>query len=1338
MVNKINHIKSVNVLFEPINAIDLENELVIAKSFHINNEEIIYCNVMNTSDHDVTILNNKILGQLHEVELANERFEEEVKKYKPLNVTDIKSKAMQRGSKLSKLKKPDNAIDTFEPYLTTDDLIAHEIKQKLKNMKCNSNLSSIQKAELLEVILKNLDAFQWDDTKMGQTKLAVHRVPTTGPPVVQRQYVLPSIAREQIEQHKEKMLQDKVISPSTSNWRSPVMLVRKKSLDGKIEYRFCVDLRKVNSVTAKDCYSLPIIAETSEALSGAEFFSALDVDRAFWQIPVFEPDKEKLSFVVDGKTYQFNVMPFGSMNAPATFQRLIDRILRGLTWKQCLVYIDDVLIFSKTFEDHLIHLDQVLNRFILSGLKLKPTKCAFGDQEVEYLGFRFSKKGMRASKKKLETIMNLKLPETNKNLYRFLCSMNYYRGLIPKFADITADLYNMTTNRKSKCVWTNETKAQYKELKTALISSPILAYPDFSKPFIINTDASDKAIAGVLLQEINGIWRPIGFCSRKLSPAERRYSATEREMLAIKYSYFQFISIVFDRQIKFITDHKPLATAAKLKKPDGRLGKLFNDLYDDGVKFTIEWIAGDQNHLPDFLSRCDAEDKLESKAINVNVTELKSSIDWATVQDEDKELKQIKQLVVNRDPMEEWFKQPNGKRWHKLKADLYVFNKTLMYNERVVCPDKEVVGVMNMHHKLPLAGHKSSEATLNSVRKHYFWLNMATQIEDYCKSCHACQSFNYSTFKQVAPLKPIQVHRPMQIIGTDFMGPLRPTKSGKKYITLAICHWTKYLVGRATTDCTAETTAKMLFEDVICKHGICEQILSDQGTNYEAQMIKQLCALLGCDKIRTTTYMPSGNGITERVNKTIKPNLAKLVETEENDWDFYLQMAISAYNTTVHSTTGISPYEAMYGRKPVTIAEVVSKNSSTLDEHGELDKVSDFIANLKDNAIRINDIIEKHTRLSQEKQKQNYDKFVKGKTQYKIGDIVKIPNNIKNAGGKVGAFEKKFYGPYKIVDRLGDLTFRLESVHGNLRPETVHYNKLSKYHLTNTTHQENINTPEINTSTIPSNISKPNESHQTVKITYFTRSRRRMMEDDISSSNTSRSNSNDSVTTVNTPSINVSENEGNIFGNSDSETERYKDAPQLNWLINDKRCRAAIPATTSIQSEISDLENDENHQTNENLNQLVSERLLEMVQNTSYRTTITDDVTSIEIPFALPELIGETEYEVLLEGEPDDEHQTEAPNNTPQELSATSNEDGSTIGDESEQVQVSNTSEDDTNAQAPTVIKIRCELCGKKFLPKGIKIHSAACKRREKLKITVEKRTKALIESRNKKKTKII
>ena len=384
---------------------------LIARSINERESESLYCNVLNSSDLDVTLKKDRTVGVLSEAEIADEQFDQEIQQYKPLEIHKL---AHFSG-------KTSSSVPLFDGKksveITTADIKCHEIKNKIKLLKLGKSLEDKQRSMLSKVLEKNIAAFQFDQNEIGRTNLIEHRIPTgSNQPIQQRQYPIPSVARDNMSTQVVDMLKNKIIRHSNSSWRSPVMLVKKKKADGSIAYRFCVDLKQVNDITTKDCYSLPRISETVDALSGCKFFTTMDIDRAYWQVGIAEDDKPKTAFAMDGKLFEFNVMPFGGMNASATFQRLMDRVLRGLTWKQCLVYIDDILIFSRTFEDHLRDIDEVLSRFITAKLKLKPQKCTFGDNEVEYLGFKITDKGLQITNSKVEAILQIAPPTTTKNL----------------------------------------------------------------------------------------------------------------------------------------------------------------------------------------------------------------------------------------------------------------------------------------------------------------------------------------------------------------------------------------------------------------------------------------------------------------------------------------------------------------------------------------------------------------------------------------------------------------------------------------------------------------------------------------------------------------------------------------------------------------------------------------------------------------------------------------------------------------------------------------------------------------------------------------------------------
>jgi hypothetical protein len=555
------------------------------------------------------------------------------------------------------------------------------IQEVILKIKLGDNLTKEQKAEILVVLVENYELFQWDDGPPGRTPFAIHQIPTgDSPPIVQKQYPIPTVAQEALRKQVADMLKTNVIRPASGPWRSPVLLIAKTDPDtGIVGYRFCIDLRKVNIATVKDAYSLPRIDDSIDVLAGAQYFSTMDINRAFWQVPLCEKDKEKTGFMVEGKLFEFNVMPFGSMNAPATFQRLMDRVLSGLTWKQVLVYLDDVLVFSRLWCNHMMSIKSVLNRLKIAKLKLKPSKCVFGTNSVTYLGFNITDKGIRPSFNKVQALIKTERPQTTKLLLSFLCAINYYRNYIPCYSELTANLYDMANEKKKFCSWSDTASKNFEVLKKMLSISPILAFPDFVKQFYMQQDASSKAIGGVCLQQ-HDIWRPVMFFGRKLSTVEKRYSTTERELLSIVYAYKICYHLVYGRKIIFLTDHQPLVTLAQLKEPFGRLGRLFHHLVD--VDYEIRYIPGNQNFLADFMSRAvseDDDDELDTQTrIEINSLQLTSNIDWAVEQRKDPELVKLIFCIINSKPDEYWVSSLQaGNKWVKERRQLFIYHITV-------------------------------------------------------------------------------------------------------------------------------------------------------------------------------------------------------------------------------------------------------------------------------------------------------------------------------------------------------------------------------------------------------------------------------------------------------------------------------------------------------------------------------------------------------------------------------------------------------------------------------------------------------------------------------------
>jgi hypothetical protein len=998
---------------------------LIARSINSSTDKI-FCNVINTLVVPVTINKGSLLGRFVDGVLAEN------------NDYNEQSNTITRQSQIKQ------SIAVFEAILNETSCPPHADAVQWKNV-CSIptgvRLSAQQLFKLRIVLLKNYSAFQWDPNGISRTNLVEHSINTGDhPPIRTKQYPIPTVAMEHIRAQAAQMLKDGTIRHSHSSWQSPILLIKQSQPDGSTKYRFCVDLRKVNAVTARDSYNLPRISETVDKLNGMMFFSNGDIDRAFWQVGVVEKDKCKHAFNVDGTLYEGNVMSFGSMNAPATFQRLMDTILKGLTWKQCLAYIDDILIFSRTFDAHLQHIDEVLSRIMNASLKLKPSKCSFGNHEVEYLGFRISDEGIQPSRKKVERLLQVKPPKTPDLLHSYLCSINFYRQDIPHFGHITAELHEMAASKVKFLTWTNEALRHFARLQQAFASAPILAFPDFDKPFYIQGDASAKAIGGACLQKHTSkpksefVFRPNCFFGRKLTKTERRWSATERELLALVYGYHICYHLVFGRRIVFLSDHKPLATLDKLKLPFGRLGQLLFKL--EGVDYTIQYIEGAKNFLPDFLSRANFEELTKAVANSILVT---SSINWAQEQARDEEILRIMACIRKSATEANWKECTNGSRWFRERTELFILNNVLYHGKtRLVVPSHLKSNIMSLHHDSPFAGHRGSESMFKALEFRYYWNYMMTEIKNFCRSCTKCQKYNYSVIHNRAPMKSIEVTRRNQIWILDYMGPFKVSRHGNKYIILGCDAQDKWLEGCATPTFDAPTTASFTFNNIICRYGMVERLLTDQGVSFENHLFKELCRLVGTDKLHSSTYHAMGHGQVERVNKVIKPNLAKYVNDDEDDWDLYLQMAISSYNHSFHESIGMSPFEARFGYKPTLLADVIMNNKSQeTDKH-----LSNFASGMIKFADHINNVLNENKAAAQHRQKYYYDRILHANAYFRIGDRVKI-TNYRVRPGHSKAFEPKFLGPYTIVQRSNEFNYLLSSP--NARNELVHYNRMSHF-----------------------------------------------------------------------------------------------------------------------------------------------------------------------------------------------------------------------------------------------------------------------------------------------------
>ena len=493
-----------------------------------------------------------------------------------------------------------NPVTAVSPSANSDD----PGKVFLNQFSIGDEFSSSEKEQLNQLLLRWKHIFSQHDLDYGQTHLLEHEIKLTDEtPFKERHHRIPPHMYQEVRDHLQEMLQANIIRPSKSPYSSPIVLVRKR--DGKL--RFCVDYRTLNSKTVKDAHSLPRIDETLDALIGAKYFSSLDLKAGYWQVPLKESDKPKTAFTAGPLGFwEFNSLPFGLANAPACFQRLMTLAMGDLHLKECLLYLDDIIIFSKTFPEHLERLNAVFQRLHDAGLKLKASKCNFLQKQVKYLGHIVSQDGIRTDPEKTSAVRDWPVPTSVKQLRSFLGFLGFYRRFIRNFSRIAQPLQDLlkkpTAESPRSFTWNSIHQTAFDSLKQSLCSAPVLAFADFQRPFILHTDASSSGLGAILYQEMNGQERPIAFASRSLSPSEKNYPTHKQEFLALKWAISdKFRDYLLHSNFVVRTDNNPLTYILTSAKLDATGQRWVAELAQ--FNFSIVYRSGRENIDADILSR---------------------------------------------------------------------------------------------------------------------------------------------------------------------------------------------------------------------------------------------------------------------------------------------------------------------------------------------------------------------------------------------------------------------------------------------------------------------------------------------------------------------------------------------------------------------------------------------------------------------------------------------------------------------------------------------------------------------------------------------------------------
>lgn len=931
-------------------------------------------------------------------------------------------------------------------------------------------LNRDEKYLLAELLIKYENVFSKSSEDLGQTDRVRHRINTgSAAPIRQPPRRQPFGKRDIEKQEIEKMVEKGVIEPSNSPWASPIVLVTKK--DGTT--RFCVDYRKLNDVTVKDAYPLPRVDECLDALSGSAWFSCMDLNSGFWQILVEPDDQMKTAFTTSQGLYQFKVMPFGLVNAPSSFQRLMENVLRGIQWVESLLYMDDIITPGSTVQESLRRLENVFKRLLEANLKLKPSKCIFLQKSVNFLGHIVSEEGVHTCPDKIKAVRDWPTPVNAKQTRSFLGLASYYRKFVKGFADIARPLHKIC-EKKAKFVWSKECEEAFEKLKVALTQAPILAYPKCDGGrFILDTDASDKAVGAILSQEQNGQELVIAYMSKAMNKHEQSYCITRKELLAVVTALRNFHSYLYGQEILLRTDNSAVSWMRSLKTPTGQMARWIQEVSTYNLIVTHR--PGQKHGNADALSRrpcqaCLHQQKLKEEAedcedclgntsteqcANALMTVSATTRNQA-LQQEKQELRENQCLLDGWDATEiaqaqlndpkiqavyipkrdnkarpEWDQISSGsaslktlwRQWDRLEMHAGMLYRRWINHEKhdpvlqLVVPDSKKLQVLRLSHDIPSAGHLGIDKTLDKVRQSFYWPAMSDYVRGYIKSCDSCTARKLSKQKNRAPLGQYLVGEPMERISVDILGPLPLSKAGNRYILVMVDGFTKWTECVAIPNQEAKTVAEAFVNNFVCRFGVPLQLHSDQGKCFESKLFQEMCILLNIDKTRTTSMRPQANGTVERFNRTLAAMLTMYCNNNQDNWDIYLPQVMMAYRSSSHASTKITPNKMVLGREIVLPLQAMIGTPNS-NETPELD-VDSYVQKLQDKLVEAHTLGRIYLRKAALYQKKHYDTKAKQKS-FSQGQLVWLHDPSRKVG-VCSKLRNHWKGPFIITRVLDDL-----------------------------------------------------------------------------------------------------------------------------------------------------------------------------------------------------------------------------------------------------------------------------------------------------------------------------
>lgn len=888
------------------------------------------------------------------------------------------------------------------------------IKEKEFEIKV-SHLDENKREEINKIIQQYKSVFAKDKYDVGTVKEYEARIDLLVDKYCsKRPYRCTIEDKEEIAEQIAKLLDNKLIEESYSPFAAPVTLAFKKEENKKS--RLCVDFRDLNKIVVPQAQPFPLIEDLMIKTRNCNYFTSLDINSAFWSIPLRVEDRKKTGFVTQEGHFQWTCLPFGLKTSPAIFQRILSNILRKYKLTDFAVnYIDDILIFSKSFEEHINHLKQLLEAIQTEGFRLKFTKCTFASDSIKYLGHIIQNNSIKPVKDNLISIRNFPVPKNQKNVRQFLGKVNFYHEYIPRSAIILDPLHNLL-RKNQKFFWSEECQKAFEKIKSLLCSQPILEIFDQDLPINIYTDGSLEGVGAILKQlQTDGKEKPVAYFSKKLSEAQKKKKAIYLECLAIKEAlrYWQYWLI--GKSFTVYSDHKPLENMNLKARTDEELGDLM--YYLSQYDFKIKYSPGKENLEADCLSRnpvLEPEDNIEEQLKVVNLITLE---DIMMDQNVNEEIQRNKNKIIEK---------------HN------VYYKKIRNKEKIIITEEFSIRLIKqIHEDLCHIGVGQMLRTLSSL---YVTKNLTKNIKNICRSCEICiknKTRGQDKYGLMSHLGPAT--RPFEIVSLDTIGGFGGSRSTKKYLHLLVDHFTRYAFIITSKTQSAHDFIKLI--NKVTETEEIEMLLTDQYPGINSKEFKKFLSDKQITMIFTAVNAPFSNGLNERLNQTLVNKIRCRINGygEKKAWTTIAHECVEKYNQTNHSITGYAPSYLLYGTDVTVLPNELRHECIH----------SDWI---RDKERALNNTLKSHYY-----NKMRYDRRRKNR-EFKVGDMVYVENGNKLNRKKLDELR---IGPYKIVEKKSNTIYKIDTGHRKTESNLFHITKLIPVQITKDEEEEGTSEEEL-------------------------------------------------------------------------------------------------------------------------------------------------------------------------------------------------------------------------------------------------------------------------------------